>query len=237
VIQTTGTTGQQENSFLYEPFGSLIGWNYSSFWPTRLFGGEETDMQTPQMSESLVYLRSRYYDPFIGRFTSRDSAKVDTMDTQGLNKYCYVENNPLSRIDPSGKSWWWPGLYQYVYPVYQTALHVVLNGAAVVPYGIYYAAYRAQKTLNLPMTSPNPFVQTYYTTVHSTLANLQRVGLAGDMAIDQFKSSTLHIDESVRDEGSFGYINPFWEFVPSWLRGPQIYLYGVHQNGSVDFIP
>ena len=44
----------------------------------------------------LYYYGARYYDPYIGRFTSRDPAQ------QGLNWYVYANNNPLKFVDPNG---------------------------------------------------------------------------------------------------------------------------------------
>jgi RHS repeat-associated protein len=52
----------------------------------------------------LYYYDARYYDPDLSRFISADS--VDTFaisnDPQSLNRYSYVRNNPVNRIDPSG---------------------------------------------------------------------------------------------------------------------------------------
>lgn len=42
------------------------------------------------------------YDPVIGRFLSADPFVSDATNTQALNRYSYVENNPLSYTDPSG---------------------------------------------------------------------------------------------------------------------------------------
>jgi RHS repeat-associated protein len=105
VMLITDGNGNQESGVQYEPFGSLMGWNWS-YWPTRLFGGEETDMQTPQMNESVVYLRARYYDPVIGLFISRDQAHEPLITTQSINAYAYCVNNPVSVTDSSGQSPW-----------------------------------------------------------------------------------------------------------------------------------
>ena len=47
----------------------------------------------------LVYMRARYYDPNIGRFTSEDPA------AQGKNWFVYCGDNPVNRVDASGKSY------------------------------------------------------------------------------------------------------------------------------------
>ncbi|RYD72036.1 MAG: RHS repeat-associated core domain-containing protein, partial [Verrucomicrobiaceae bacterium] len=44
----------------------------------------------------LIYMRARYYDPQVGRFTSEDPAR------SGRNWYAYASNNPVSRNDPTG---------------------------------------------------------------------------------------------------------------------------------------
>ncbi|MBK9664652.1 MAG: hypothetical protein IPO61_02610 [Gammaproteobacteria bacterium] len=46
--------------------------------------------------------RRRVYDAEIGRFLSADPFVQDITNLQGLNRYSYVENNPLSYTDPSG---------------------------------------------------------------------------------------------------------------------------------------
>ena len=45
----------------------------------------------------LYYLRARYYNPRIGRFTQEDVIYDD-----GLNLYAYCNNNPVIYSDPSG---------------------------------------------------------------------------------------------------------------------------------------
>lgn len=47
-------------------------------------------------------LRAHIYDPILGRFTSADPFVQYPESTQGLNRYAYVHNNPLSFTDPSG---------------------------------------------------------------------------------------------------------------------------------------
>ena len=50
----------------------------------------------------LVHMNGRVYDPALGRFMSADPFVQFAESTQGLNRYSYVDNNPLSFTDPSG---------------------------------------------------------------------------------------------------------------------------------------
>jgi RHS repeat-associated protein len=49
----------------------------------------------------IVHMNGRLYDPVIGRFVQAD-AMIDA-GVQGLNRYSYVLNNPLSATDPTGQ--------------------------------------------------------------------------------------------------------------------------------------
>jgi Pretoxin HINT domain len=49
-------------------------------------------------------LRARWYDPSVGRFINEDTYEGDIKDPLSLNLYTYVENNPLTKVDPSGNS-------------------------------------------------------------------------------------------------------------------------------------
>jgi RHS repeat-associated protein len=56
------------------------------------YTGRDFDSET-----NLYYYRARYYDPAAGRFLSEDP-----IGTYSVNKYVYVRNNPVNRVDPSG---------------------------------------------------------------------------------------------------------------------------------------
>ena len=56
---------------------------------------------------ALVHMNGRVYDPHLGRFTSADPFIQVPHSTQGLNRYAYANNNPLSFTDPSGYFFKW----------------------------------------------------------------------------------------------------------------------------------
>jgi RHS repeat-associated protein len=52
------------------------------------------------------FLKTRYYDPEIGRFmTIDDISYLDPESINGLNLYAYCGNNPVMRVDTTGCSW------------------------------------------------------------------------------------------------------------------------------------
>jgi RHS repeat-associated protein len=68
------------------------------------YTGRRIDPETAGSSgqpSGLYYYRARMYSPTLGRFLQVDPAG----DTQGLNLYAYVGNDPLNRTDPTGKDW------------------------------------------------------------------------------------------------------------------------------------
>jgi RHS repeat-associated protein len=76
------------DSFLYSPFNGLT---------TRGFTGHEhVD------SMGIIHMNGRIYDPKLGRFLQADTFIQAPGNTQSLNRYSYVFNNPLSNTDPSG---------------------------------------------------------------------------------------------------------------------------------------
>lgn len=50
----------------------------------------------------LINMGGRFYDPALGRFYSVDPYITDKANSQSMNAYSYVMNNPLTNIDPSG---------------------------------------------------------------------------------------------------------------------------------------
>jgi RHS repeat-associated protein len=73
--------------------------------PTVTTGGSAQPFRftgEPQDATGLTYLRARYYDPDLGRFTSRDTWMGSPSSPQTQNRYAYANNNPTTNTDPSG---------------------------------------------------------------------------------------------------------------------------------------
>jgi RHS repeat-associated protein len=58
------------------------------------------------MSDGLIFMKARYYDPAMGRFLTPDSLVASPYNPQNLSRYTYVDNNPINFTDPSGH-WKW----------------------------------------------------------------------------------------------------------------------------------
>ena len=74
---------------------------------TRGFTGHEhlDDVQ-------LIHMNGRAYDPSLGRFLSVDTFIQGNGNSQGLNPYSYILNNPLAGTDPTGYLACDPGAHQ-----------------------------------------------------------------------------------------------------------------------------
>jgi RHS repeat-associated protein len=73
------------------------------------FTGHERDAHgvlNVDNDDYLDYMHARYYDPNGGRFLSVDpvlALRRAMHNPQGWNRYSYVQNNPINRIDPDGR--------------------------------------------------------------------------------------------------------------------------------------
>jgi RHS repeat-associated protein len=56
---------------------------------------------------TLDYMHARYYSAAMGRFTTVDPSweSADVSRPQSWNRYAYVENDPINKIDPDGRNW------------------------------------------------------------------------------------------------------------------------------------
>ncbi|MDE5758298.1 MAG: RHS repeat-associated core domain-containing protein, partial [Allobaculum sp.] len=98
VVNLTDADGAVIKSYTYDAFGVEKNINDADTNAFR-YCGEYYDIET-----GTIYLRARYYQASIGRFTQRDSVTGKLSDPLSLNLYTYAHNNPVRGIDPSGHS-------------------------------------------------------------------------------------------------------------------------------------
>ena len=83
--------GQVQNRYEYDAWGNITVQEEAV--PNRFkYTGQQLDPVTQQ-----YYLRARFYNPVIARFTQEDTYRGD-----GLNLYAYCANNPVYYADPTG---------------------------------------------------------------------------------------------------------------------------------------
>ncbi len=103
----TDALGAVVHSYAYGTYGELMG-AYDS--AGRACDPEETDIAYLYNGEygirtegnGLYYMRSCYYNPQIKRFINRDVVEGSIKEAQSLNRYSYVQGNPISLTDPFG---------------------------------------------------------------------------------------------------------------------------------------
>ena len=82
----------------------------------------------------LYFLQTRYYDPEVGRFISRDSIEyADPVTINGLNLYTYCGNDPVMGYDPEGTWNWLKALAVVVVAALVVVAIVATAGAAAIP--------------------------------------------------------------------------------------------------------
>jgi RHS repeat-associated protein len=92
----TNESGSITDTYLYDAYGNIIN-SSGQTANNYLYTGEQFDANSRE-----YYLRARYYNPSIGRFTGRDPFEGFLTEPLSLAKYSYVHNNPINMKDPTG---------------------------------------------------------------------------------------------------------------------------------------
>ena len=92
----TDTSNNITDTYQYDAYGvelSRTGMTENSY----LYTGEQYDANSGS-----YYLRSRFYNPTVGRFGTMDTYQGNLSNPMSLHKYMYTNANPVNMIDPSG---------------------------------------------------------------------------------------------------------------------------------------
>lgn len=95
VLATTDEAGNITSSIDRSPYGAVVIGSASNGLG---YTGHVTD------ETSLIYMQARYYDPQVGRFYSVDPVVPEPGDVFSVNRYLYVDGNPVTKVDPSGRT-------------------------------------------------------------------------------------------------------------------------------------
>jgi RHS repeat-associated protein len=127
-VLLTNEKGGVAAGFSYQPFGQKTDELPGAPMTAYLFTGKEMDSST-----GLYYYGSRYYDPALGRFATPDMSTAALRLPQGLNRYSYAMNNPVTLVDPNGRfAWFVPIIVGAILGGTEAAIHHgnVLEGIA-----------------------------------------------------------------------------------------------------------
>ena len=97
----TNEDGNVVNSYDYSPYGQIIAGKEDVY--LFLYNGQygvTTD------GNGLYHMRARYYNVSIMRFINQDVVHGNLSDSQSLNRFAYVEGNPINFLDPFGLCKW-----------------------------------------------------------------------------------------------------------------------------------
>jgi RHS repeat-associated protein len=98
-VSLTDGGGEITDRYAYDPFGRLVDHAGSIDQPFRYNGRDGVSDD----DNGLYYMRTRYYAPELQRFIERDQVfPGDLTDTQSLNRYAFVQGDPIQRVDPNG---------------------------------------------------------------------------------------------------------------------------------------
>ncbi|MFD1886780.1 RHS repeat-associated core domain-containing protein [Paenibacillus wenxiniae] len=99
-IALTDDKGNVTDTYTYDTYGEELSHDGTTNQPFQYDGrdGVQTD------PNGLYQMRSRYYNPEIRRFVNRDVVTGTIADGLTMNRYAYVNGNPVSYVDPFGLS-------------------------------------------------------------------------------------------------------------------------------------
>ena len=218
VVNLVNSTGATTKTYDYDAFGNERSPDEADENPFR-YCGEYYDTET-----GTYYLRARYYDPLLGRFTTEDPALA------GLNWYTYCANNPIAYADPLGLD----AILISKKLEFEAAeaLGIEHMGAFFQDEnGIWYYFYWGEVVIYEPVTDPSIFESLdtmnawlYENGYLEESANpyTDSIYVVGDFSKSHQKASAMY--EKLKDEGPG--INP-WQYIfdPGVFKNPRYDLF------------
>ena len=144
-------------------------------------------------SVGIIHINGRIYDPTLGRFLQADPFIQAPYNTQSLNRYSYVLNNPLNATDPSG--YFFSGLISFI--IVQAFYYVLPES--------WHSTFNAIVTLAATaICGPACGAQTAaYTSFHSTYSQTGSFGTSFRAGVKSYVISTISAEVFGRIGDSF----------------------------------
>jgi RHS repeat-associated protein len=89
-VALSDAAGQAMGRVQYDPYGEVLTSTLPVTLTDRLFTGARFDGTI-----GLYQMGARWYDPALGRWIQADSIVPQPGEPQALNRYAYVQNNPV----------------------------------------------------------------------------------------------------------------------------------------------
>lgn len=146
--------------FAYEAYGTMLSSaqlaNATTALTHLLYSGEWTN------ASGLQWLRDRWMQPSIGRFTQMDRYTGRTADPQSLHKYLYAYSNPVTLSDPSG----------FDFSIIGTNFRLAIGLGIVAGFlGIYAGIKGVYSNIATSMTSSGHIYQTMDLVINQALVD------------------------------------------------------------------
>ena len=100
-IALSDSTGTLVAQYTYDPWGTLTTTTNPSIPNPYLYCGAYGVRWDSDLG--LYLMGARWYNPATGRFLTKDSYPPDLLAPLTQNPYQYCENNPVNRVDPTGR--------------------------------------------------------------------------------------------------------------------------------------
>jgi RHS repeat-associated protein len=120
----TAVNGTEAERWDHDPYGET--WVPGGSGDQHRYTGHLRDAESGNH-----YAGARYYSNIRGRWLSVDPVLGDR-DPQDLNRYAYVRNDPVNRLDPDGRQWVLVGCRPKVVVTAEGTVGVVRNPAAEI---------------------------------------------------------------------------------------------------------
>ncbi len=113
--------GQRRDAAVWSGMSLSELLNFDNSITTRGFTGHEMLDEV-----GIIHMNGRIYDARLGRFMQADPFIDGVKNSQGYNRYAYVQNNPLNAVDPSG--YWRAATKKVVFAVMAIVVTVACYG-------------------------------------------------------------------------------------------------------------